>query len=170
MRTRTDKQTFVKVTNQHIALRNALTEFYFTIYLPTLKEFDGKVYNIRFIKKLREKAKEMNEFAYIKEREYDHIEMQIRLSQFSYTDYESMYFPCVLTTEGRLDYQKTIENEMGKAWVKNHDKYTEEMNDSIVNYDKYMETAEELQKALDKWNELPHTFRQTIDTSYMRIY
>lgn len=167
MREKLEKETFIKNTKKHIELRNMLSDFYNNVYLPTLKDFDGKVYNIRFIKKLREKAAELTDLAYIKERDYDHIEMQIRMGRYSYTDYESMYFPCVLTSEGRIDYQKTIENTYGIAWYENHEKYTKEMQTTIDRYDEFMKVVEQFQKAIDDWDKLPHSFRQNIEKPYI---
>lgn len=167
MRERRTKEQFCEYSLKHISLRNTLKDFYNDVYLPTLKEFDGKVYNIRFIKKLREKAEKISDSMFIRERDYDHIEVKLQSSKFSYSDYESMYYPCVLDNDGRLNYQKTIDSEMGKAWVKNHDAYTNEMQDGVDNYDKYIEVANELQKIVDKWNKLPHNFRDNFEKPYI---
>ena len=54
MKTKLTKEQFIarmKKENKH---RNDLLEFRNRIFLPTLQKFDGKVYNIRFIKALRE--------------------------------------------------------------------------------------------------------------------
>ena len=54
MRTKSTKAEFVNETKERIAMRETLCDFYYNTYLPTLKKFNGKVYNIRFIKALRE--------------------------------------------------------------------------------------------------------------------
>lgn len=41
---------------------------------------------------------------------------------------------------------------------------------AIDNYDQYMTIAEQLEKALETYNKMPHTFRNNMDTEWMRIY
>ena len=162
MREYQNKEQFIAKCKKRIIVRNIIMDFYLNVYLPTLLKFNGKVYNIRFIKALREKAKEIpnwGELAYVKEKSYDHIEMQIRFDGWNYTDYESMYFPCELTTEGRIDYEKTINYKQTKPLEENFNKYTKEIEDTIKNYDQYMKVVDQLQKAVDEYHKLPITFR-----------
>ena len=162
MRENMKKEQFIAKCEKRIEVRNIIMDFYLNVYLPTLLKFNGKVYNIRFIKALREKAKEIpnwGELAYIKEKNDDQIEMQIRFSRMNYIDYESMYFPCQLTTEGRLDYEKTINYKYAKPWEENFNNYTKEIEDTIKNYDQYMKVVDQLQKAVDEYHKLPSTFR-----------
>ena len=66
MRTKKNKEQFIEEMKKRINLREQLNSFYNDIYLPTLKKFDGKVYNIRFIKALREQAVKLNNLIYVK--------------------------------------------------------------------------------------------------------
>lgn len=162
MKENQNKQQFIAKCEKRIEVRNIIMDFYLNVYLPTLLKFNGKVYNIRFIKALREKAKEipnLGELAYINEKSYDHIEMQIHFDRFNYSNYESMSFPCELTTEGRIDYEKTINYKYAKLWEENFNKYTKEIEDTIKNYDQYLKVVDQLQKAVDEYHKLPSAFR-----------
>ena len=171
MRTRKNKEQFIEEMKKRINLREQLNIFYNDIYLPTLKKFDGKVYNIRFIKALREQAEKLNNLIYVKELEHTNtIEIQLRHNQYSYTDYESLWAKLVLTNEGRISYELTINDEIGKKWIENFNEYKNEYQMAIDNYDQYMTIAEQLEKALETYSKMPHAFRNNMDTEWMRIY
>lgn len=171
MRTRKTKEQFIEDMIKRINLREQLNIFYNDIYLPTLKKFDGKVYNIRFIKALREQAKKLNNLIYVKELDYSNtIGVQLRYSLYNYTDYETLWVKLILTKEGRISYELTINDEIGKKWLENFNEYKNEYQMAIDNYDQYMTIAEQLEKALETYNKMPHTFRNNMDTEWMRIY
>lgn len=171
MRTRKTKEQFIEDMKKRINLREQLNIFYNDIYLPTLKKFDGKVYNIRFIKALREQAKKLNNLIYVKELDYSNtIGVQLRYSLYNYTDYETLWVKLILTKEGRISYELTINDEIGKKWLENFNEYKNEYQMAIDNYDQYMTIAEQLEKALETYNKMPHTFRNNMDTEWMRIY
>ena len=170
MRTRKNKEQFIEDMKKRINLREQLNIFYNDIYLPTLKKFDGKVYNIRFIKALREQAEKLNNLIYVKELDNTNtIKIQIKLS-YNYTDYETLWVKLILTKEGRISYELTINDEIGKKWLENFNEYKNEYQMAIDNYDQYMTIAEQLEKALETYNKMPHTFRNNMDTEWMRIY
>ena len=170
MRTKSTKEEFINETNERIAMRETLCDFYYNTYLPTLKKFNGKVYNVRFIKALRESVSENKLFS-ISERKYNEgIEIRLRRHDWNYTDYETLYVKCNLNNEGRIDYEGTINDEINNAWISNFKEYTNEYRQSIERYDEYMKVAEKLEKVLDEYNKLPHTFRNNLETSWMRIY
>lgn len=170
MRTKNTKEEFITETKERIAMRETLCDFYYNTYLPTLKKFNGKVYNIRFIKALRESVAENKLFS-ISERKYNEgIEIRLRRHDWNYTDYETLYVKCNLNNEGRIDYEATINDEVNNAWVSNFKEYTNEYRQSIERYDEYMKVAEKLEKTLDEYNKLPHIFRNNLETSWMRIY
>ena len=171
MRTRKNKEQFIEDMIKRINLREQLNIFYNDIYLPTLKKFDGKVYNIRFIKALREQAKKLNNLIYVKELDYSNtIGVQLRYSLYNYTDYETLWVKLILTKEGRISYELTINDEIGKKWLENFNEYKNEYQMAIDNYDQYKTIAEQLEKALETYNKMPHTFRNNMDTEWMRIY
>ena len=111
MRTR-EKMTqgeFVKDIEKRIAIRREILEFVENVYFPMMAlKFNGKVYNKRFINALNEEGKKMNEYLYVREREYDHIEISVRVNPYNYTDCETIYVKCNLTNDGRIDYDSTI--------------------------------------------------------------
>ena len=170
MRTNKTKQQFIEEMKQRINLREQLNSFYKEIFLPTLQKFDGKVYNVRFIKALREQADKRNKLMWIKELCNKGIEIQLRQHQYNYTDYESLWAKLVLTKEGRISYELTINDEIGKKWLENFNEYKNEYQMAIDNYDQYMTIAEQLEKALQTYNKLPHSFRNNLDTQWMHIY
>lgn len=167
------KEELVNEMTERISIRKNLLVFYNEIYLPTLKEFDGKVYNIRFIKALRAKAEkaENNKRTYISEKKYDDmIEIHQRRTDFNYTDYECLCVKCVTNNEGRIDYNATLEDKCHNDWLKNFNDYIEEYQSTIDNYDAYMEQANQLVNTINEYNKLPYPFRQNIDRNSLFIY
>lgn len=171
IRTIKTKEEFVKEIQERISISKNLLEVYNNIYLPTLKEFDGKVYNIRFIKALRAKV-ENNKRIYISERdEYDDmIEIRQRISDFNYTDYENLCVKCLTNEENRIDYNATLEDKYHNIWLKNFKEYFEEYQNAIDNYDAYMEQANQLAKTINDYNNLPSPFRQNVEKTWLNIY
>lgn len=163
MRTNKEKEAFINEMKKRIEIRNTILSFYENVYLPLMcTKFDGKVYNKRFVNALNDEAKKIDPLMSVKGLEYDHIEICLRLNQWNYNDYESMYVPCVLANGGRIDYEATVNNEIGKAWVKNFILYRDEYQQTIDHYDEYMEKANELEKMIKEYNKLPHPFRGNI--------
>ena len=171
IRTIKTKEEFVKEIQERISISKNLLDVYNNIYLPTLKEFDGKVYNIRFIKALRAKV-ENNKRIYISEREEydDMIEIRQRISDFNYTDYENLCVRCITNEENRIDYNATLEDKYHNIWLKNFKDYFEEYQNAIDNYDAYMEQANQLAKTINDYNNLPSPFRQNIEKFTLNIY
>lgn len=171
IRTIKTKDEFVKEIQERISIRKNLLDVYNNIYLPTLREFDGKVYNIRFIKALRAKV-ENNKRIYISERdEYDDmIEIRQRISDFNYTDYENLCVKCLTNEENRIDYNATLEDKYHNIWLKNFKDYIEEYQNVIDNYDAYMEQANQLAKTINDYNNLPSPFRQNVEKTWLNIY
>ena len=165
IRTIKTKEEFINEMNERISIRKNLLDVYNNIYLPTLKEFDGKVYNIRFIKALRAKV-ENNKRIYISEKKYDDmIEIQQRRTDFNYTDCERLCVKCLTNKEGRIDYNATLEDK-----YQNFKDYIEDYQNTIDNYDAYMEQANELASAINAYNDLPHPFRQNVEKYTLNIY
>ena len=170
IRTSKTKEELVNEMTERISIRKNLLVFYNEIYLPTLKEFDGKVYNIRFIKALRAKV-ENNKRIYISERKYDGaIEIQQRRDDFNYTDCENLWVKCLTNNEGRIDYNATLEDKLHNIWFKNFNDYIEEYQNTIDNYDAYLEQANQLAKAINDYNDLPCPFRQNVEKYTLNIY
>lgn len=163
------KEEFINEMNERISIRKNLLVFYNDIYLPTLKEFDGKVYNIRFIKALRAKV-ENSKRTYISERKYDGmIEIEQRRGDYNYTDYENLCVKCITNNEGRIDYNATLEDKLHNIWLKNFKEYIEEYQNAIDNYDTYIEQANELASAINAYNDLPYPFRQNVEKYTLNI-
>lgn len=170
IRTIKTKEEFVKEIQERISISKNLLDVYNNIYLPTLREFDGKVYNIRFIKALRAKV-ENNKRIYISEKEYDDmIEIRQRISDFNYTDYENLCVKCLTNEENRIDYNATLEDKYHNIWLKNFKEYFEEYQNVIDNYDAYMEQANQLAKVINDYNNLPSPFRQNVEKTWLNIY
>ena len=120
---------------------------------------------------MREQAKKLNNLIYVKELDYSNtIGVQLRYSLYNYTDYETLWVKLILTKEGRISYELTINDEIGKKWLENFNEYKNEYQMAIDNYDQYMTNAEQLEKAVETYNKMPHAFRNNMDTEWMRIY
>ena len=172
IRTNKTKEEFIKEMEQRINIRKTLMDFVDNVYFPMMAtKFDGKVYNARFINALNKEAKKISERMYVKiGYGRDEIEIQMRLPQWNYNDYESILLICKTNAEGRIDYDATINDHYTKAWIDSSKSYTEEYQKAIDNYDEYMKVFVELNETLEKYNKLPHSFRGNLDTSCMRIY
>ena len=171
MRTKKNKEQFIEEMKKRINLREQLNSFYNDIYIPTLQKFDGKVYNIRFIKALREQAVKFNNFILVKELDYKNgIEFQLRYNQYNYNDNETLWAKLVLTKEGRISYELSINDDLGKKWIASFNEYQTAYQRAIDNYDQYMTIADQLEKALNVYNNLPQTFRNNLNTQWMVIY
>ena len=172
IRTYKTKEEFIKEMQQRIEIRKTIMEFVENVYFPMMAtKFDGKVYNARFLNALNEEAKKINNLMYVKKGySADEIEIQLRLSQWNYNDYESILLKCKTNAEGRIDYDATINDHYTKAWIESFKACVNEYQKAIDNYDEYMKVFVELTNALEKHNQLPHSFRRNLDTTWMRIY
>lgn len=170
IRTHKSKEDFVKEMQQRIAIRKTIMDFVDNVYFPLMAtKFNGKVYNARFINTLNEEAKKISDRMYVKQGySHDEIEIQLRLSQWNYNDYESILLKCKTNAEGRIDYDATINDQYTKAWIENFKKCS--YQDCIDHYDEYMDVFAKLNDALEEYNKLPYPFRDNLDKSWMRIY
>jgi hypothetical protein len=172
IRTRKTKEEFISEMKQRIEIRKTIMEFVENVYFPMIcTKFDGKVYNVRFINALNDEAKKINELMYVK-RGYsvDEIEIQLRLTQYNYTDYESILLKLKSNAEGRIDYEATANDKLNIAWIESFKGGIAEYQKSIDNYDEYMKVFVELNEVLEKYSSLPYSFRKNMDTSWMHIY
>lgn len=155
-----DKEQLIARVESEIKVRNELMVFYNRVFLPTFQKFNGKVYNIRFIKALRE-AKD-DELMYVRELENDHVVIEKRLRKYSYTDVEQLYIR-VLLTDGRIDVTKSISDKTAQAWLINFQEYTKELQRVINNYDLYMDKADLVIKSIEEYSKIPNRFRENIE-------
>lgn len=171
MRTNLTKEEFIAKTEKRIEARKMIIEFYENVYLPMMcLKFNGKVYNIRFIKALREEAAKISELFYISEMKWgQEIEISLRTDKWNYNDTETLYVKCALNGEGRIDYEATVNNKEGKLWLDNFNNYTDTYKDVLEKYDEFMKVADELESAAEKYNKLPYAFRCNIDKNWLYI-
>ena len=160
MRQNRTKEQMIERLKKQISHRNDLLEFRNRVFLPTLQKFDGRVYNIRFIKALRE-AKD-DELIYVCELENEQIVVEKRFERYTYTDCEQIYLKVVLR-DGRIDASASVTDEFGKKWMENFNEYTDELLKICNNYDAYMEKAEDVRKAIEEYSKVPHAFRVNIE-------
>ena len=162
MRTKFTKEIFIERLTKENKHRHDLLDFYNRIFLPTLQKFEGKVYNIRFIKALREANED--ELIYIRELENEHIIVEKRFERYNYTDREQIYLMVVLR-DGRIDAAASITDEMGKKWVENFKLHTDELLTIIENYEPYIAKCEELQTLINEFANISYKFRENITFS-----
>lgn len=172
IRTNKTKEEFIKEMKERINIRKTIMDFVDNVYFPMMAtKFDGKMYNARFINALNEEAKKISERMYVKKGcSQDEIEIQMRVSQWNYNDYETIYLKCKTNAEGRIDYDATINDRLCQVWIDNFKSYMDEYQNSIDNYDEYMKVFVKLANALENYNNLPHSFRGHLDKSWMSIY
>ena len=160
MRTHKTKETFIARANKEINVINELLSFYKNVYLPTLEKFNGKVYNKRFINALKEQCN--NELMFIRDKERDEVVIELRFEKHNYNDRKQMYCKLLVNSEYRIDYNATINDNIGNKWIENLSDEITEINDVIANYDKYLSVAEECQEYINKVAKLPYQFRENI--------
>lgn len=166
MRTKMNKEQFFNNVQKKINHRNALNDFYINVFLPIAKKFDGKVYNIRFIKALRGEAEKISKCIFIGELMDGYIEINYRMGIFSYSDFEYAYYPLPLNENGRISYEDCVNKGFD---AESFAKITNEYQNSLDNYDKYMEIADRLADVVKEYNSLPYKFRSNIDVN-LHIY
>lgn len=157
---RTKKQMIERLKKQN-TYRNDLLEFYNRVFLPTLQKFDGKVYNIRFIKALRDATGD--ELIYVRELVNDCIIVEKRFEKYTYTDCEQMYLKVVINKDGRIDAAASVMDKLGKKWIEGFKEYTDELLAICEDYDLYVEKAENIRKAIEEYSKVPHIFRENIE-------
>lgn len=160
MRQKRTKQEMIERLQKQITHRKDLLDFYNQIFLPTLQKFDNKVYNIRFIKSLREANND--ELIWVRELQNDCIIIEKRFDKFSYNDYEPMYIRVIINKQGRIDANASIENKTGKGWRDGFEEEISKMEQIIIDYDSYLEKANNVSKAIEEYSKLPHYFRENI--------
>lgn len=160
MRTNTTKDEFISHLQSKIERREELVKFYNDVFLPTLKKFDGKVYNKRFITALQNCC---NSRMVVRDMEYQRIAIEYRKTDIYYSEYETMSVRVHLDDK-RISYEETINlnNMCGYNLIESFEKTTNEMRDSIANYETYLEISKETQAAIDKFVKIPFEFRQHI--------
>ena len=162
MKTKLTKEIFIEKLTKENKYRHDLLEFRNKVFLPILQKFDGKVYNIRFIKALREANED--ELIFVHVLENDHIIVEKRLEQYNYTDREQLYIKVVLR-DGRIDAAASEADEMGKKWVENFKQHTDELLTVIKNYEQYITKSEELQTLINEFANISYKFRENITFS-----
>lgn len=160
MRLDLEKDKFIERLRKEIKHRNDLNDFRQDVFIPILHKFDGKVYNIRFIKALREACDD--ELIQIRELENDHIVIEKKIDKFKYTDTEQMYLKLILNEDGRINESKSLMDEMGKKWIENFHGETEERMKIIADWDFYMDKCEAVRKAIEEYSKIPYRLRQNV--------
>lgn len=160
MRLELNKEIFLQRVQDEVQRRNDLLNFYENVFLPMLDKFNGKVYNIRFIKALRDACQD--DLMWVRELEYDEIRVDKRSEKFNYSDYESIYMRLILNKDGRIDKEASLSDKLGQSRLNSFKNYTKELSSIADNYDEYMKVCEELKNALGKYKDLPYRFRQNV--------
>lgn len=160
------KDDFIKETTRRIELNKELLDFYHNEYLPTLQQFDGKVYNVRFIRALQEKAAQ-HEFMAVSEdvKFCGNIELSIRMTQYNYNDKECLYCKCI-TENGRISYNASINNKEQQVFIQNALSDIESAQQAIDNYEHYIQLTQELIDKIKDFNQIPFNFRRNVNKGF----
>jgi len=187
MRTKQDKSEFLKALKNEIKNREALRKFFDTTFQELLISFDGKVYNKRFDNALNEalkavsplmrakcELKSRNIYSNFSQNNTVNVALNYRNSESNYLDNEIFYTNIVLTTDQNYNLRISANDSKSEnytiAWAKNFDKETETRKGIIKQYDKFLKVANHVEKAMKEYNDLPHRFREHMDTNYLRLY
>jgi len=175
MRTTKEKSEFIKTLKQEIKNREALRRFFDTDFQNLLQRFDGKVYNKRFDTALNEALKAVSPLMWAKcelrgRNSYSNFPQNNLLEVVLYFQKESFYTNVVLRYNLRISSEDSKSEKYTIVWAENFDKETEEEKGIITAYAKYLKMAEQMEKAVKAYNDLPHKFREHIDTKFLRIY
>ena len=159
MRELKSKQNFIAQVEREIEVRENLISWYEQVFLPTLKKFDGKVYSKRFITALDNQKEDLMS---IRPLEYDHIVIEGYHRKMNYVDRECLYAMVKLDNEGRIDYNTSINDGIGKKWIEGFIQTTEELKQAIEKYDEYIKIAKDLANKLEEYSKLNYRFRKNI--------
>ena len=152
---RMPKEQFIARMEETIVLRKLVLEFYNKVYLPTLRDFDGKVLNARFIKALNEKAaaKKYADKKLSVQFSYNKTNVVISAQHFGsrYDDVEDMTTEICTDGDGRISYDLTFNHKYREAWVQNFKDGITDCKKSIKYYDKYLAQANKLEADILAW-------------------
>lgn len=163
--TKITKEQFISKHESLIQMRSVLAKFYKDNYFKVLKQFDGKVYNRKFIKALED--------------ETNNYDNDLRIAQLDDNGYiridaygvgrESLCMKLCLSGS-RISFADTIAHKTYSTWEGLFNEETAEYQDVIDNYDKYLEITERLAALREEYLDIPYTFRYNIHKEFLTIY
>ena len=179
-----NKEEFINRILVDIKHREQLREFFDTTFVEVVKRFDGKIYNARVAKAINEALQAVNPIFWadcdIKSRDsysnypnnnYVQVELKARRESNNYKDYQTLYTKIMLVTDD--NYKLRVAADMSKnekyviAWAENFDETTNEMKNTIEKYDEFCKVAQKVADSISEFSELPQTFRNNIEFSYL---
>jgi len=166
------KKDFAKEMQKKIEMNKQIIAFYENVFLPILcLNFHGKLYNARLINRLNEEAKKISPLMFV-QRDYSlgYLSICMRYTQYNYNHYMQLPTKIYITSEGRIDYDKSIKIEIANKWLESFKNNVEEYKMAILHYDEYMQLAEQLETALNAYNAMPQEFRNNMETTCMHIF
>lgn len=167
------KEDFIKQVNGEIERQELLIKF-LPIVMDTIKEFDGKVYNMRIINKLKEKAAKIDERIGVSQEYFNEnlIEVRVHTDKFRYANnYQGTTIKIIYNPENkRISYYDTISCDYNKDYMTHSETALNDLHDAIDNYDKYMYMAEDLRKKIDEFNKINYRFRQNLGKTGLTVY
>jgi hypothetical protein len=178
------KEEFINRILVDIKHREQLREFFNTTFVEVIKRFDGKVYNARVTKAINEALKAVNPLFWaecdIKSRDsysnypnnnYVEVVLKARREDHNYQDYQALYTKIMLVADN--NYKLRVAADMSKSekyvigWAEKFDETTNEMKTTIEKYDEFCKVAQKVADSISEFSELPQTFRNNIEFSYL---
>lgn len=165
--------------NQRLETRQVLLNYIENEFMQLLTQFDGKVFNVRFknaiphILACNSSLNGKRLVVYFSDRYSDATKKEIRFElmnqDYNYTDTETFYFSLV-TINGRISKQASLEDEATQTWKKNFLQETEEIKMSLKNYELYLSVAKNLYNKIQEFEKLPYSFRSEVVSFAGSIY
>lgn len=167
------KADFTKYVNGEIERQEVLNKF-LPIVMETIKEFDGKVYNMRLINKLKAKAAEVDERIFVSQEYFCEDLIKVRVFEsklMCVNNSQDTTIKIAYNLENRrISYEDTISCDYNHNLMSHNENVLSDLHDAIDNYDKYMDMAEELREKIDKFNHVNYRFRQNLGKSGLTVY
>ena len=179
-----NKDEFTKRTLIDINHREQLREFFNTTFVEVIKRFDGKVYNSRVSKAINEALKAVSplfwaecdinsrdSYSNYPNNDYVMVELKARRENHNYQDFQTLYTKIMLVTDD--NYKLRVAADISKdekyviGWAEKFDETTNEMKTTIKNYDEFCKVAQKVADSISEFSELPQTFRNNIEFSYL---
>lgn len=176
--TKETREQFAARIERENEARRQLLDIYNTVFLPTLKKFNGKVYNKRFRTAIQNQLDTIDRDGLISigetYRSGNKVTLYIRkmAARFAYTNYEQLLIHLILDNaiDERISETDTLADKTGQTWILNFKEETERREGAGSRWDEYMAICSQLETACKKYVGLPTYFKDVVQRHQFNIY